>query len=199
MKYYAAGSTTSLVTQTIIKIILITLLFVNYIFKISIIEEIQLYLLIYLAYLLIIPPIINHVRSSRLENFEQPLRKKFVTAKEELDKAVELAADSPEDAMIFLRSAIDLSIKAKFGFNKILKMHNFISDAEKFNLPLPSYTLIYTIFNEGSKRIHDGKIHTSFEASQAIELVTNFIVELQKSNISPQLIDSFKQKCTFVS
>lgn len=155
--------------------------------------------MIYLAYLLIIPPIIHYRRNKTIEKFEPPLREKFVTAKNELDKAVKLAADSPEDAMIFLRIAIDLSIKEKFGFTKISKMYHFFLDAENFNLPLPSYTLIYTIYDEGSKRIHEGKIPTPFEASQAIELVTNFIAELEKIEISPDVIDEFKKKCKFVS
>lgn len=198
MKYYGVGSTTALVTLTTVKIILITVLFVNYFLEIEFIQNIQIYLIIYLAYLLIIPPIINHRQNPKIEKFEQPLRKKFVTAKDELDKAVHLAADSPEDAMMYLRTAIDLSIKKKFGFNKISKMYNFILDAENFNLPLPSYVLIYTIFNEGSKRIHDGKISTSFEVSQSIELVTNFIAELEKIEINPDIIDEFKKKCKFV-
>lgn len=199
MNYYGVSGTADITTLTTIKIILITGLFVNYFFKIQFIQEIQLYLMIYLAFLLIVPPIIHHQRNKKREKFEQPIRKKFVTAKDELDKAVELAADSPGDAMIFLRIAIDLSIKEKFGFTKISKMYYFILDAENFNLPLPSYSLIYTIFDEGSKRIHEGKIFTPFEASQAIELVTNFIAELEKIEISPDTINEFKKKCNYVS
>lgn len=199
MNYYGVTDTADITTLTTIKIILMTVLFANYFFKIQFIQETQLYLMIYLAFLLIVPPIIHHQRNKKRERFERPLRQNFVTAKDELDKAVKCAADSPEDAMIFLRGAIDASIKAKFGFTKISKMYHFISDAENFNLPLPSYTLIYTIYDQGNKRIHEGKIPTPFEASQAIELVTNFIAELQKIEISPDTIDEFKKKCNYVS
>lgn len=166
------------------------LLLLSFFLDIKFLKGIQLGLIIYLAYLLIVPPIIQYKQNP--EKIQVPIRKKFVTAKEELDKAVETAAKHPEDAMGYVRTAIDLEIKHKFGFTKIISMHGFFHDAEKFDLPLPSYSLIYTIFNEGSKRLHEGKIHTNFEVSQSIETVTNFIAELEKSIISQDIIDNFK-------
>lgn len=189
---------TSFFTQIIIRIVLISLLVANYFFTIPIINDIQIYLLIYLGFLLIVSPIINHVRNPEKMLQEEPIRKKFVTAQEELDKAVEIAADFPEDAMMYVRTAIDLSIKAKFGFKKIITMGNFFNDADRLDLPLPSYSLIYMIFNEGSKRLHDGKVHTPFEASEAIDMVTDFIAELEEMKISQVKIDEFKSKCKFV-
>jgi len=152
--------------------------------------------MIYLGYLLVVPPILGYKRN--IVTPEPPIRKRFVTAKDELDKAVEIVADRPEDAMGYLRTAIDLSIKTKFGFKKIIMMGRFFSDAEEFNLPLPSYTLIYIIYNEGSKRLHDGKIPTPFEASKAVNTVTDFIAELEKTIVSQEKINEFKNKCKYV-
>jgi len=152
--------------------------------------------MIYLGYLLVIPPILAY--RQRIVIQESPIRKRFVTAKDELDKAVEIVADCPEDAMGYLRTAIDLSIKTKFGFKKITGMGGFFRDAEEFNLPLPSYTLIYAIFNEGSKRLHDGKIPTPFEASTSVDTVTDFISELEKIVVSQEKINDFKNKCKYV-
>ena len=121
-------------------------------------------------------------------------RKRYVTSREELEKAKKNIQDNPEDVMNYLRSAIDLSIKEKFGFKKIPKMIRFIDDADKLGFPLPSYSLIYTYFSEGSGRIHAGKIHTLFEAKEAIRVVSNFIDQLEIIEVTQQQIDEFKGK-----
>lgn len=193
MRAYFPTDNAAIATQTIIRIVLISLILFNQFFKISFLDEIQLYLLIYLGYLLIVPPIFQYKEYQK--QIESPLRKKFVTAKEELDKAVTAAADHPEDAMSHIRTAINLSLTNKFGFAKITSMYGFFKDAEKYNFPLPGYSMIYTIFNEGSKRLHEGKIHTNFEVSTAIETITNFIAKLEEMDISQEVIDNFKIKC----
>ena len=77
-------------------------------------------------------------------------------------------------------------------------MKGFFKDAERLGLPLPGYSMIYAIFNEGSKRLHSGKINTNFEVSTAIYTVTNFINDLEQQVISQEHIDDFKIKCKFV-
>lgn len=121
-------------------------------------------------------------------------RKRYVTAREELEKAKKNIQENSEDVMNYLRSAIDLSIKEKFGFRKISKMMRFIDDADKLGFPLPSYSLIYTYFSEGSGRIHGGKIHTLFEAKESIRVVSNFIDQLELTEVTQQQIDEFKGK-----
>jgi hypothetical protein len=124
--------------------------------------------------------------------------KRYLTAREELGKAKEKINEYPEDVMGHLRTAIDLSIKERFGFKKIHKMLNFLEDAQRLNFPLPSYSVIYTYFNEGSKRLHEGKINTSFEAREAIRTVSNFIDELELIQISSEQIENFKKECKYI-
>jgi hypothetical protein len=125
-------------------------------------------------------------------------RKKYVTSREELTKAKEKIESNPEDVMGHLRTAIDLSIRERFGFSKIHKMINFLEDAERLDFTLPSYSLIYTYFNEGSKRLHEGKVHTPFEAREAIRTVTNFIDELELIQVTEEQTQNFKKECKFV-
>lgn len=204
MSFYIASTNSAFVAQTIIRIILVILLIVNFFLQIPFLTDIELYVILYLGYLLIVPPILHFKKTPTItlnqkpSEIEIPIRKKFVTAQEELDKAVANAADHPEDAMGYIRTAISLSITRKFGFKKINSMKGFFIDAEEFDLPLPGYSIIYTIFNEGSKRLHEGKINTNFEVSQAINTVTNFIAELEQLVISKEQIDDFKIKCKSV-
>jgi len=92
-------------------------------------------------------------------------RKKYVSARENLAKARKCLTENVEDVMMPLRSAIDLSMKERFGFTKIQPMKTFLKDADKYDFPLPAFNLIYNLFDEGSSRIHAGKGHTGFEAS----------------------------------
>jgi hypothetical protein len=78
-------------------------------------------------------------------------RKKYVTAREEITKAKEILKEDPEDVMMHLRNAIDLSIKERFGFKKILFMKTFIDEAKKYDFPLPSYDFIYQLFLKAVK------------------------------------------------
>ena len=122
-------------------------------------------------------------------------RKRYIKAREELVQAKANANDSPEHVLNHLRTAIDLAIKERFGFKKIPKMVVFIEQANKHNFPLPSYDLIYTYFSEGSQRIHEGKIHTSFEANEVIRTVSNFIDELDLIEVTKGEITDFVRKC----
>ena len=118
-------------------------------------------------------------------------RKKYVGARESLAKARKCLDDAVEDVPIHLRSAIDLSIKERFDFKKIQPMMGFIKDADKFDFPLPSYELIYDLFDEGSSRIHSGKGNTVFEAKQMIRMVSDFIDSLEMTTVSQEQIQEF--------
>jgi hypothetical protein len=93
---------------------------------------------------------VSHVKPTKYLNLE---RKKYISAKEELMKAKRLIKTDPEDVMMHLRNAIDLSIKERFGFKKISFMGRFIEDAKKYDFALPSYDYIYQFFQEGSERM----------------------------------------------
>ncbi|MGI0013427.1 MAG: hypothetical protein ACREBU_08320 [Nitrososphaera sp.] len=122
-------------------------------------------------------------------------RKKYVTAREELAKAKTAA---PEDVVIHLRGAIDLSIKEKFGFKKIQPMTTFLQKADELNFPLPSYDLIYTYYDVGSGRFHSGKIHTPFEVNEAVRTVSNFIDELDLIQVTKEQVEAFAKNCDAV-
>ena len=126
-------------------------------------------------------------------------RKRFISAREELSLAKD-AIDKEDwpDVITHLRSAIDLAIKEKFGFKKIHPMLQFLNNADKYDLPLPSYYLIYSFFDMGSKRLHSGVINTPFEAKEALRVVTNFVDQLDLIEIDQKIIDDFKKKCKFV-
>ncbi|MDH5417411.1 MAG: hypothetical protein OEW86_05395 [Nitrosopumilus sp.] len=121
-------------------------------------------------------------------------RKKFVTAREEIEKASMNIENNHEDVLNHLRTAIDLSIKEKFKFKKIPSMMRFLEDAKKYDFPLPSYNLIYSIFSEGNSRLHAGEINTEFEASESIRIVANFVEGLQMLQITKKQIDDFMSK-----
>jgi hypothetical protein len=125
-------------------------------------------------------------------------RRKYITAREELDKAKQILSKSPEDVMIHSRNAIDLSLKERFGFKKIQFMVAFFEEAKDHGLPLPSYDLIYQYFNEGSKRSHQGKIHTPFEAQEAIRTVNNFVDALETLEVTKEMINDFIRKSKVV-
>ncbi|WP_268541344.1 hypothetical protein [Candidatus Nitrosotenuis cloacae] len=126
-------------------------------------------------------------------------RKKFVSAKEELEKAEKNLERNPEDVFNYLRTAIDLSIQGQFGFQKIKNMPEFVADAEKYNFPLPSYSLISAIFSEGNKRLHVGKVATKFDAKNSIQIVRDFVEDLAKIDISQEQIKDFKNKSKSVA
>lgn len=77
-------------------------------------------------------------------------------------------------------------------------MRQFLIDAEKQNFPLSSYTMLYDYFDEGSQRIHGGKLNTPFECQKALEFVAGFIDQLDSMDIPKEKIEEFKRKCTAV-
>ncbi len=126
-------------------------------------------------------------------------RKKYITARESIQKALKaLEENRLEDVFTNLRSAMDLALKERFGFAKINPMKRFFEDADKYNFPLPSYDLAYKYFDEGSVRIHSGKIHTSFDAREAIRYVSNFVDQLDLINVTQGQIEDFKRQSTSV-
>ena len=125
-------------------------------------------------------------------------RIKYVNARESLQKARESLEGKIEDVTLHLRPAIDLSIKERFGFKTLHPMSKFINDAKKFGFPLPSYDFIYTIFDEGSDRMHSGKPPTSFEAKEMITTVSHFIDSLETITVDKEKIEDFKKKCSAV-
>lgn len=126
-------------------------------------------------------------------------RKKFLKARDELENVKKAIEDERwDDVMNRLRTAIDLSIKEKFGFQKIHPMKAFLDYADKENFPLPSYTLVYNLFDEGSSRVHEGRIHTPFEAKEALKFISRFIDELDLIEVEQSVVDDFKKKCKAV-
>lgn len=182
----------AVITQTTMGLWLVIILLVNLSWKNTIIETWTPYILIYLAYLIVVSPILSRFTPST------PSWKKYITAREELVKAQKCVKNNPEDVMYHIRSAIDLSIKQKFGFNRIQPMSKFLQDAKEFDLPLPSYELIYQYFSAGSDRSHLGKLNTPFEVSQITKTVSEFFDELDKVTISQIKIEEFKKKCKYV-
>jgi len=123
------------------------------------------------------------------------IRVTYVEARDELGKAKQAVKDRKwEEVLNHLRPAIDLALKEKFGLNKIHPMKQFLLDAEKYNLPLLSYSMIYDYFDEASQRLHGGKLHTPWECEKALSFVTELIDRLDVIDISKTDIDKFKKK-----
>jgi hypothetical protein len=122
-------------------------------------------------------------------------RARYVSAREELEKAKRAIKEEQwKEILNHLRPAIDIALREKFGFKKIYGMKQFLLDADKFRLPLPSYTMLYHYFDEGSQRIHEGKLNTPFECQKALEFVAEFIDRLEASDIPREEIEKFKGK-----
>jgi hypothetical protein len=138
----------------------------------------------------------SQIKNLKSEDYVMPIhRVKYVQARDELEKAKKAVKDKQWDEVLnHLRPAIDLAIKEKFGFKKIQPMKQFLRDAEKYNLPLPSYTMLYDYFDEGSQRIHEGKLNTPYECQRALEFVAGFIDRLESAHASQKDIDEFKKK-----
>jgi hypothetical protein len=129
------------------------------------------------------------------ENYVLPVKRaRYVKARDELEKAKGAVKGKKWDEVLnHLRPSIDLALKEKFGFQKIFPMKQFLQDAEKHNFPLPSYALLYDYFDEGSHRIHEGKLHTPWECEKALNFVAEFIDRLDLVDISKEDIDKFKK------
>lgn len=123
-------------------------------------------------------------------------RARFVNAREELGKAKQAVKNEQwEEVLNHLRPAIDLAIKEKFGFKRVNPMKQFLVDADRYGLPLPTYTMLYDYFDEGSQRIHSGKLNTPYECQKALEFVAGFIDQLDLIDISKEKIEEFKKEC----
>ena len=138
----------------------------------------------------------TNVEKLKIEDYVNPIqRAKYVLARDELDKAKKAVKDNQWDEVLnHLGPAIDFAIREKYGFGKIHPMKQFLRDAEKYSLPLPSYTMLYDYFDEGSKRIHEGKLNTPYECQKALEFVAGFIDRLELINVTQEQIDDFKSK-----
>jgi len=125
-------------------------------------------------------------------------RRKYVTAREELESVKQIIKEGKyEDILTHLRTSIELAIKERFGFTRIT-MKPFLTDAEKYDFSLPSYTMLYDYYDEGSQRLHSGRLNTPYECQKALDFVDGFIDRLELINISQEEIDNFKKKCRCV-
>jgi hypothetical protein len=140
------------------------------------------------------------MKKIKLEDYTLPItRKTYVKARDELEKAIQAVKTSQwEEVLNHLRPAIDIAIKEKFGFNRINPMKVFLTDAESSNFPLPSYTMLYDYFDEGSHRIHSGKLNTPYECQKALEFVAGFIDQLELIDVPKEVVEEFKKKCRAV-
>lgn len=137
------------------------------------------------------------MKEINIEDYIFQQRRKYILAREELEKARQaFKARQTEEVFNHLRPASEFAIKERFGFSKIHPMKQFLDSSKELNLP--SYDMLYFIFDEGSGRLHEGKIHTSLECQTALEFVARFIDQLDLIDISKEKIEEFKQKCKFV-
>ena len=121
-------------------------------------------------------------------------RRKYVNARDELEKVKQrVKAGKYEDVLNHLRPAIELAIKERFGFKKV-NLWQFLTDASASDFPLPSYRTLYFYYDEGSQKLHSGKLITPFECQKALDFVDDFIDSLELINISQKDIDDFKNK-----
>lgn len=120
-------------------------------------------------------------------------RKRYLSARDSISLAKK-AYDNGDLPNVFtnMRTSIERAICARFGFNDIKKMKDFFTDAEEFGLPLPSYDLAYTFYDEGSKRSHKGKVHTELDCLEAINFASTFIDRLDLVNVTEDQITKFK-------
>jgi len=141
----------------------------------------------------------TNMKKINIEDYILPTkRRKYVSAREELQSAKQAVKDGNyKDILNHLRPSIELAIKERFGFTRI-SMKAFLIDAEKYNFTLPSYTMLYDYYDEGSHRLHSGRLNTPFECQKALDFVDDFIDNLELINISQKNIDDFKNRSTAV-
>lgn len=126
-------------------------------------------------------------------------RARYINSRGELKKAKEAVEKKDwQEVLNHLRLAIDLAIKEKFGFKRIQPMKQFIKKADSHNFPLPAYTMLYDYFDEGSQRIHGGRLNTPWECQRALSFVTEFIERLDLIKVSTEQIEDFKNICSAV-
>jgi len=126
-------------------------------------------------------------------DFMNTQRVKYINARKHIQKARENLDGNFEDVLYPLRTAIELSIKERFGFAKIHPMLTFLKDADKCGFPLPSYNSLYNIFDEGSNRVHGGMSGTVFELRLMITFVSQFIDALDTYDVPQEKIDEIKK------
>jgi len=126
-------------------------------------------------------------------------RRKYITAREELETAKRATKDKNYGEVLnHIRPAIELAIKERFGFTKIKKFWNFLTDADRLNFPLPAFDMLYFYYGEGSGRLHAGKLGNDFECQTALGFADGFIDRLELVTISQEEIDRFKKDCEWV-
>ena len=142
----------------------------------------------------------SKMKQIRYEEYTLPIKRaRYVSARDELEKAKKAVEEKKWDEVLnHLRPAIDLAIKEKFGFKKIQPMKQFLLDAEKYGFPLPSYAMLYDYFDEGSRRLHGGKLHTPWECERALNFVAEFIDRLDLIDVSQKEIEEFRKKSNTV-
>lgn len=134
-----------------------------------------------------------------LENYVLTGRRKYIKARECLERAKQAIKNGKdEDVFTNLRSAIELSVKERFGFTKIKSFYRFLKFADENGLYLPSIRMLYFYYNEGSSRLHAGRLHTPLEYQSSLIFVDNFIDRLELVKITKEEIDNFKKKCDCV-
>jgi len=140
------------------------------------------------------------MKKINIEDYILPTkRRKYVSAREELQWVKQAVKDGKyEDVLNHLRTSIELAIKERFGFKKIFPMKQFLKDADEYGLPLPSYQMLYDYYDEGSLRLHSGRLNTPFECQKALDFVDGFIDSLELINVSQKEIDDFKNESKVV-
>ena len=142
----------------------------------------------------------SRMKQIRFEDYILPIKRaRYVSARDELEKAKDAVKEGNcEEVLNHLRPAIDLALKEKFGFKRIKRYGQFFDDARKYHLPLPSFRTIYYYFDEGSQRLHKGKVHTPLECENALNFVVGFIDRLDLIDISQKEIEEFRKKSNAV-
>lgn len=126
-------------------------------------------------------------------------RRKYITAREELENARLAVKDGKYDNVLnHIRPALELAIKERFGFKRFKSFWEFVVEAEHSNFPLPCYDMLYFYFGEASGRLHSGRLHTPLECQSALGFANSFIGNLELVSITQAEIDDFKKKCKWV-
>jgi hypothetical protein len=142
----------------------------------------------------------TNMKNISIEDYILPTkRRKYVSAREELQWVKQTVKDGKyEDVLNHLRTSIELAIKERFGFKRIFPMKQFLKDADEYGLPLPSYQMLFDYYDEGSLRLHSGRLNTPFECRKALDFVDDFIDSLELINVPQKEIDDFKNKSRVV-
>lgn len=142
----------------------------------------------------------SRMKQIKFEDYVLPMnRVRYVSARDELEKVKNgIKGKKWDEIMNHIRPAIELALKEKIGL-KDIHMKQFLLDAKKYNFPLPSYDTIYYYYDEGSDRLHEGKVVTPWECENALSFVSGFIDRLDLIDISQKEIEDFKKKSNSVS